>query len=674
MRRSISAELETVVATIVALGTVGLLGACTQQRGLVLTQSLPMPCATTPVNELRVEGLGDFPPAPAQSASLEVGTQLNFDLPRGARVVTLEGLGAEGDLAIGRSAPFELPQLWQATRSIPIAYGPPDTMCATAPLAYARGGHQATLLADGSVLLTGGVGGDDGAPVVVFERYLPSGDAQSSVARFEPVGQGANAPTLDTQAVLGHATTRLTDGHVLLTGGAPVANGVADGIAYAGALVLAVDGTIDGAPRVLGDGSRAFHASTLLPDGRVLLTGGCSELSAGVCAAGRTLATAEIYDPSAATFTAGVPLVSARSGHSAFLRDDGLIVLVGGHDASGAALEPELYDPDEARGSIVNGPTGASAASASGLVFAVNDASGPSAETLAWSALDEAPAALPQLPSARDGATLTALEDGAMLIAGGGDAAVLATTSLVLTADGMTTQVGGFSARGHTATRLLDGSVLIAGGGTVSGRGSTNAVLFLHSLVGPFETPPTISFDGSLVLSPNRPGRVSVSDGALVVVGATAAGPTPDAFALLAGPEVAGPNDSGFTVSLLAGTSGAGEAAILYGDPASGSYLAIDLLVGAPARIISVTRDRPGLLDVTAISGCTAALLAASDLPNGSFASWTLTARKGRVTLANGTRTLLRCSADEKLWPQRGAIALGAFQGSVRYDNVELVR
>jgi hypothetical protein len=664
MRRSITPMLATALAT---------LAACTQQRALVLTQSLPAPCATTPVNELRVEGLGDFPPAPAQSASLEVGAQLSLDLPRGARVVTLEGLGAEGDLAIGRSAPFELPQLWQGARSIPLAYGPPDTMCATAPLAYARGGHQATLLDDGSVLLTGGVD-NDGAPVLVFERYLPSGDATSSVARFEPVGQGANALTLDPQAVLGHATTRLSDGRVLLTGGAPAADGEADGIAYAGALVLATDGTIDGPARVLGDGSRAFHASTLLPDGRVLLTGGCSELSAGLCAAGHALATAEIYDPSADAFTAGVSLVSARSEHSAFLRDDGLVVLVGGHDESGAALEPELYDPDEERGSIVNGPTGAAAASASGLVFAVNDASGPSAETLAWSALDEAPVSLPQLPSARDGATLTALEDGAMLIAGGGDAAELATTSLVLTASGTSTQVGGFSARGHTATRLLDGSVLIAGGGTVSGQGSTNAVLFLHSLVGPFETPPTISFDGSLVLSPNRPGRISVSDGALVVVGATTAGPTPDAFALLAGPEVAGPNDSGFTVSLLAGTSGAGEAAILFGDPADGAYLAIDLLVGAAARIISVTRDRPGLLDVSALSGCTASTLAASDLPNGSFASWTLTARKGRVTLANGTHTLLRCSTDGKLWPTRGAIALGAFQGSVRYDNVELER
>jgi hypothetical protein len=165
-----------------------------------------------------------------------------------------------------------------------------------------------------------------------------------------------------------------------------------------------------------------------------------------------------------------------------------------------------------------------------------------------------------------------------------------------------------------------------------------------------------------------------VSDGALVIVGASTAGATPDAFALLAGPQVAGPNDAGFTLALLGGTSGRGEAAILFGDPTNGDYVAIDLLVGATARIISVTRDRPGLLDVTTLSGCTASTLAVADLPDGAFASWTLTARGGHVSLASGARTLLRCNADGKIWPARGAIALGAFQGSLRYDNIELER
>jgi hypothetical protein len=51
---------------------------------------------------------------------------------------------------------------------------------------------------------------------------------------------------------------------------------------------------------------RAFHTATLLPDGRVLITGGGY--------AGYSLATTEIYDPVTQTFTAAGFMTAARTG------------------------------------------------------------------------------------------------------------------------------------------------------------------------------------------------------------------------------------------------------------------------------------------------------------------------------------------------------------------------
>lgn len=48
--------------------------------------------------------------------------------------------------------------------------------------------------------------------------------------------------------------------------------------------------------------ARYFHAATLLPDGRVLVTGGTAQLPA-------TLNTAEIYDPATESFSLIAPML-----------------------------------------------------------------------------------------------------------------------------------------------------------------------------------------------------------------------------------------------------------------------------------------------------------------------------------------------------------------------------
>lgn len=225
---------------------------CRDVRELTLRSALPSPCAIPAVNELRVRGLGDFPPGAAESLSLGVGGSMpssaQLALPRATRVVSIEGIGPGGLVAFGRTAPTDLPTAWEeggAARVISVAYGAPNSFCATARLAYARAEHRATLLSDGSVLMSGGFD-SGGFPVVALERYLPYGDADAPVARFSPMGAGA---TLDASAVLGHDVTLLADGRALLSGGAPVVNDTitgtasADGIAYQGASVLSTGGT-----------------------------------------------------------------------------------------------------------------------------------------------------------------------------------------------------------------------------------------------------------------------------------------------------------------------------------------------------------------------------------------------------------------------------------------------
>ena len=83
--------------------------------------------------------------------------------------------------------------------------------------------------------------------------------------------------------------------------------------------------------------ARANHTSTLLPDGRVLVAG-------GVDATGAALASAEIYDPDANSWSAALPLHVARAGHTATALYDGRIVIAGGADAGVSLASIEIFD------------------------------------------------------------------------------------------------------------------------------------------------------------------------------------------------------------------------------------------------------------------------------------------------------------------------------------------
>jgi hypothetical protein len=88
--------------------------------------------------------------------------------------------------------------------------------------------------------------------------------------------------------------------------------------------------------------ARQAHHADLLPNGRVLISGGLDGTN-------NALASAEIYDPVADTFTPTGPMTTARGNHSSALLYTGQVLVAGGLTGPGNGLvvtaTAELYNP-----------------------------------------------------------------------------------------------------------------------------------------------------------------------------------------------------------------------------------------------------------------------------------------------------------------------------------------
>ncbi len=639
-----------------ALALAGLAGCSSPHRTLAIVPTLPRCVAAGAVNSLRVTALGDFPPAAPLTASASALADAALDLPRATRVVAVDGFGAAGLAAFGRTAPLSLDDV--VGGKIGVAFGPPDGLCATAAPAVARSGHHATRLGSGAVLVTGGWDGD--GPATNLELYLPNGDASDGNAQFRLV----NA-TLEPRAALLHAVAALADGGALLSGGVSAGtDGQPDGIASQGATRHDANGELVGEPHLLPD-PRAGHTATTLADGRVLIAGGCTQLAAGSCVAGATLATTSLYDPANDAFSDGPPLDHARWGHTALLRGDGSVLIVGGVGEGGAVLPAEVVDPDEARSFDSGVVAGAAALLPTGAAFVAGGVGAPSTTTALWLSPDEAPLPLPALADPRQAPTVTTLEDGAALVAGGGsgplyvydgrgDLAPLAAT---------------FDARGHTATLLADGTVLLLGGADAAGVPSARATIYFRSQLSPYANLPPLTLDTpDDPLLPRRPDRAAAVAGQLVVTAAAArADNSPAEWSLLAGAEVAD-----FTLTLTAGRRGDAAAALLLGFVSDAAYAFVVIAPGQPVALWTVTAPRAGQTLAAPVAACSGATLADSELPDGATTPLTLAWRSGRLTLTSA-RTLLSCRPGAAAIP-RGRVGMGALHGTTVFAAPILTR
>ena len=217
--------------------------------------------------------------------------------------------------------------------------------------------------------------------------------------------------------------TRLQNGRILVAGGYVPGTIGAQGIYLESAEVFDPL-TGNWTPAASMTLNRARHTDTLLDDGRVLITGG-----GGVF----LRATAEVYDPSTDTWAKVGKMSAERMGHDATRLFDGRVLVAGGTTLNSAddwvnVGSAEIYDPS----------------------------------ANAWSSAGD-------MAKARRDHSLTLLEDGRVLVAGGtggfGVSYVLE-SEVYDPSDGTWTLTGSLQdgRRAHTATLLEDGTVMVAGG------------------------------------------------------------------------------------------------------------------------------------------------------------------------------------------------------------------
>lgn len=94
---------------------------------------------------------------------------------------------------------------------------------------------------------------------------------------------------------------------------------------------------------------RGLFTATPLADGRILIAGGYD------AAAFNTLASAEIFDPVAGTFTFTGSMAKPRSAHTATRLNDGTVLITGGSSNNDDGATAELYNPSTGLFESVNG-------------------------------------------------------------------------------------------------------------------------------------------------------------------------------------------------------------------------------------------------------------------------------------------------------------------------------
>jgi hypothetical protein len=346
-------------------------------------------------------------------------------------------------------------------------------------MAANRVGHTATLLLNGTVLITGG-----------------TSDPSASGEIFDPVTRTFAATGEMITPRVGHTATLLADGRVLIAGGWSWSNSP---LASA-ELFDPSTGTFTATGSMLTAGT---GTATLLYDGRVLMVGTDNEL----------------YDPATGTFTVTGAFAGAYATPSvdtAILLSDGT-VLIGGCDCHlpppfYSAPITELYDPGTGTFSLTGGAGGPmgwwendntwTLLRNGNVLIVSNGDAGFRAVALLYEPSTRTFSGIGNTTATHDFSTATLLPDGEVLIAGGqlpgGNGSV--GTDLYDPATG-TFSAGSMTIgrHMHTATLLPDGTVLIAGGYSLWPFSTSSAELYVPSMLTPALLITDLRFDLAVV-------------------------------------------------------------------------------------------------------------------------------------------------------------------------------
>ncbi len=215
-----------------------------------------------------------------------------------------------------------------------------DAWSTTTPPATSRYDATATLLKDGRVLVAGGSVLDITAPIGTSRTII-----LSSAELFDPKTKtwsvAADMPT--PREV--HAAVLLPSGKVLVVGGDDGHNALPDALLFDPTINTWTPSTTLVTP---GSSSTA----TVLTSGKVLVT-----TSAGL---GSSPGFSEVYDPAAGTWSNGPNMNTVHlNGATATLLNDGRVLLVGGetNPSSGPMATPEVYDPVAGTWTLTTGMT-----------------------------------------------------------------------------------------------------------------------------------------------------------------------------------------------------------------------------------------------------------------------------------------------------------------------------
>jgi hypothetical protein len=209
-----------------------------------------------------------------------------------------------------------------------------DHFSSTAAMAFARANHTATALPDGTVLVAGG--SVSGGVTVTAELYSGTTNHWTTTGSLKQSRAGAAATLLLAGRVL------ISGGYAYCPGYDPVPSGMACiDVALTTAEIYNPSTHAFAKTGSMGTARGAATltlASVLLTDGRVMVPGGGLH-------SGATLVSAEAFRPLTGKFSAVAPMHFCRVGHTVTMLPNGKVLVTGGYDGNAGTtlLSAEVF-------------------------------------------------------------------------------------------------------------------------------------------------------------------------------------------------------------------------------------------------------------------------------------------------------------------------------------------